>query len=404
MKKQVIIVGGGASGMAAGIQAAREGAAVTILEHMARPGKKLLSTGNGKCNLTNLNMSESAYRGADSQFIKQVLEAVNADQTLDFFCGLGLFLTDKNGYVYPNSGQASSVLDALRFELDHLKVTMVCDCQVEKITKDLTLDTSLGKMKADAVILAAGSKAASKTGSDGSGYELARGLGHHIIKPLPALVQLTCREGWYKQAAGVRTEGSVTIKADGRVLCSDKGELQFTDYGISGIPVFQVSRFAVRALSEGRKVTALLDLFPAMEEAALKELLYKRGLALSYRPAEEFLNGMLNKKLTWVLLKLAGIKGISTGQLKRPQIEKLSSLMKGLPTEITGSKDFDLAQVCSGGVDTKEVNPKTMESRLVKGLYLAGEILDVDGICGGYNLQWAWSSGILAGKCTGECL
>lgn len=399
MKKQVIIVGGGASGMAAGIQAAREGAAVTILEHTARPGKKLLSTGNGKCNLTNLNLSENAYRGADFRFIRQVLEAVNVEQTMDFFRGLGLALTDRNGYVYPNSGQASSVLDALRFELDHLGVSVVCDCKAEKISRDLTVATSLGKKKADAVILAAGSKAAPKTGSDGSGYELARGLGHHIIKPLPALVQLKCREGWYKQAAGVRTEGTVTLKIDGTVVCSDRGELQFTDYGISGIPVFQISRFAVRALSEGREAKALLDLFPAMEEASLKELLFKRVSALSYRPAEEFLNGMLNKKLTLILLKSAGIKGGNTGQIKRAQIEKLSSLMKSLPTDIIGSKDFDQAQVCSGGVDTKEVNPKTMESRLVKGLFLAGEILDVDGICGGYNLQWAWSSGILAGKC-----
>jgi len=403
MKQQVIIVGAGASGLAAAIQAARQGASVTVLEHTARPGKKLLSTGNGKCNLTNLMPPDGAYRGGQPEFIKKVLDRVTVEQTLEFFRDLGLVLTDRNGYVYPGTGQAASVLEALLFELDHLGVSIVTDCQVEEIKKDLTLMTSIGKKKADAVILATGSMAAPKTGSDGSGYQLARAFGHRILKPLPALVQLRCREKWYKQAAGVRTEANVTLKIDGKTAEADRGELQFTDYGISGIPVFQVSRFAARELDAGRKVTAELDLFPSMDFESTRQLLSERVKRFGYRPAEEFLNGVLNHKLARILLKEAGIpnEGI-VKNITAPQIKKLTSALKGLKTEILAANSFDQAQVCSGGIDTRDVDPNTMESKLMKGLYLAGEILDVDGICGGYNLQWAWSSGILAGTYAGR--
>ncbi len=403
MKRQVIIIGGGASGLSAGIQAARLGASVTILEHTARPGKKLLSTGNGKCNLTNLGTLEGVYRGGQPDFIKKVLNRISVEQTLEFFRSLGIVLMDRNGYVYPNSGQASTVLEALLSELDHLNVPIVCDCQVEEVKKDLTLVTSKGKLKADSVILASGSMAAPKTGSDGSGYKMASALGHHLIKPLPALVQLRCKEKWYRQAAGVRTEASVILKINGKTAASDRGELQFTDYGISGIPVFQVSRFAARGIEEGHLVTAELDLFPAMDLRSTERFLMERVKCFGYRPAEEFLNGVLNKKLAAVLIKEAGIGNMgSTRDLTSSHIKKLAEAMKALKTVITASNSFDQAQVCSGGVDTREIDPCTMESKLIKRLYLTGEILDVDGICGGYNLQWAWSTGILAGAYAGR--
>lgn len=403
MKRQVIIVGGGASGLAAGIQAARLGASVTILEHTSRPGKKLLSTGNGKCNITNLVTPEGAYRGGQPEFIKEVLDHITVGQTLDFFRSLGIVLMDRNGYVYPNSGQASTVLEALLSELAHLGVTITCDCQVKELKKDLTLVTSKGRMKADSVILAAGSMAAPKTGSDGSGYRLAEALGHLVVKPLPALVQLKCKEKWYKQAAGVRTEAFIKLKIDGKTAASDRGELQFTDYGISGIPVFQVSRFAARGIEDGHLVTAELDLFPSMDLRGTESFLLERAKLFDYKPAEEFLNGVLNKKLAPILLKEAGIsKAGNIRNITPSHINKLAAAMKGLKTIITAANSFDQAQVCSGGIDTREVDPSTMESKLIKRLYLAGEILDVDGICGGYNLQWAWSSGILAGTYAGR--
>lgn len=402
MKQQVIIIGGGASGLAAGIQAARKGACVTILEHTARPGKKLLSTGNGKCNLTNLNLTLEGYRGGNPDFIQRVLKNVDVQKTMDFFYSLGLMLTDRNGYVYPASGQASSVLDGLRFESEHLGVKILCDCQVDAIGKDLTLATSLGKKKGDAVILAAGSKAAPKTGSDGSGYPLAKALGHRIVTPLPALVQLKCKEKWHKEAAGVRAEALVTLWTGNQLLSEDRGEVQFTDYGLSGIPVFQVSRFAARALEQGSEVFAALDLMPDQSPQAVKNLLEQRAREFSYRPAVEYLNGVFNKKLGSVLLKEAGIGKGTVGEIPPFSIKKLAAVIKGLKARVASVNSFDQAQVCSGGVDLSDINPDTMESRLVPGLYFAGEILDVDGICGGYNLQWAWSTGILAGSCAAK--
>lgn len=403
MRKRVIVIGGGAAGMTAAIAAARSGADTVILEHTKRPGKKILSTGNGKCNLTNLDMKKEAFRGEEPGFAWNVVKAVPVDATLRFFEDLGLVLTDRNGYVYPASGQASSVLDALRFELDHLKIPVLCEQEVLSITRDLKVRTGDGEQRADAVILAAGSKAAPGTGSDGSGYKLAKSLGHRIIKPLPALVQLRCKEPWYKQFSGVRTDSLVTLYCGGEKTASDRGELQFTDYGISGIPVFQVSRFAARALDDGKAVTARLDLFPAMGRQELYGFLKDRTKRLGYRPSGEFLNGVMNKKLHPALLKEAGIPlNLRSADLTDQQLRRLAERIKGLETTVTAANSFEQAQVCSGGIAVTEVNAATMESKLVKNLFFAGEILDVDGICGGYNLQWAWSSGILAGRNAGR--
>ena len=403
MKQQIIIIGAGASGLAAGISAAREGASVTIMEHTARPGKKLLSTGNGKCNITNLQFPKDAYRGNQPDFVLPALHTVTVSQTMDFFRELGIVLTERNGYVYPNSGQASTVLEAMLFELEHLGVRIMTECPVKEIKKDLTVITDHGKHRGDRIILAAGSMAAPKTGSDGSGYSLASKLGHHIIEPLPALVQLRCKEKWYKQAAGVRTDALVTLKIDGKAAASDRGELQITDYGISGIPVFQISRYAARALNEGRKAEAQLDFLPELSPTDLEKLLLTRHRQFGYRPAEEFLHGVLNSKLAKILLKEAGIGRESwVKEITEKEIKNLVRCIKELKTIIVSTNTFDQAQVCSGGVDTREVDPVTMESKLIRGLYFSGEILDVDGICGGYNLQWAWSSGITAGSHAGR--
>jgi predicted Rossmann fold flavoprotein len=402
MKQQVIVVGGGASGLTAAIVAARSGASVAIMEHTSKPGKKILSTGNGKCNLTNMKQFDEAYRSNYPEFINKARKKVTVNEILDFFQDLGLVLTDRNGYIYPYSGQATAVLDALLSELNYLGVEIITDCQVKQIKPDLTVITSSGKRKADAVILAAGSMAAPKTGSDGSGYELAKALGHKIIPPLPALVQLRCKETWYKQATGVRTEATVTLKVDGKVTASDRGELQFTDYGVSGIPVFQVSRFAVKGLKENKSVIIELDLLPTMDYTETIGLLTERRSRFAHRPAKEFLNGVINQKLIPILLKEAKIHSGNVTQITEDQIKALTDALKVLKTAVTSYNSFEQAQVCSGGIDTREVNPETMESSLIKGLYLAGEVMDVDGICGGYNLQWAWTSGILSGRYAGR--
>ena len=403
MGRQVIVIGGGASGLTAAIWAARAGAGVTLLEHMDRVGKKILSTGNGKCNLTNLVQDPSCYRGERPEFACEVIRHFSVEDTLAFFRELGVFPKIKNGYVYPNSEQASAVLDVLRMEAEHQKVNIICGCEVESIrTRPFVVSTSAGEYRADRIILATGGKAAPATGSDGSGYRLAKELGHRIIKPLPALVQLRCGDGYEKQLAGIRTEAKVTLNADGHVIAEDTGELQLTDYGISGIPVFQVSRYAAKALDRKQTVTAIVDYLPALTwEDTLKEL-QQRKERMAYRNAETFFTGLLNKKLAQVVLKKAGVTpSFPMEQASGRQLRKLAEQIKAMTFAVTATNPFAQAQICCGGVDTGQVDPATMESKLVPGLYLAGELLDVDGICGGYNLQFAWSAGYLAGKSAG---
>ena len=265
------------------------------------------------------------------------------------------------------------------------------------------MKTSQGNFSGETLILACGSKAAPGTGSDGSGYKLAKRLGHHIIKPLPALVQLRCPEKFFKQLAGVRADASVILYSDGRKLAEDKGEVQLTDYGISGIPVFQVSRFAARALDEGRDVRAVLNFYPECPETETRRILKERSERLKERQVEDFFSGWIHKKLAALFLKQAGIRPDRTvGSLTETQIQTLGDLLYRFEVSVNGTNSFEQAQICCGGVDVREVDAQTMESKKVKGLYFAGEILDVDGICGGYNLQWAWSSGAAAGKCAGR--
>lgn len=401
-KRRVVIIGGGAAGLTAAITAARRGAHVTIAEHMDRVGKKILSTGNGRCNLTNLRMEPECYRSGDAGFPMKVIEGFNVEDTLAFFRGLGIEPKDRNGYIYPNSDQASAVLDVLRLEAEHLGVRVLVSCEPGAIecTRDTyKIHTSQGVLEADALILAAGSKAAPATGSDGSGYELVRKLGHRVIKPLPALVQLRCQGSIYKQMAGIRTEAVVRLFADGKQLAEDKGELQLTDYGLSGIPVFQISRFGARALDEGKKVIVKVDFMPSWKDEEALGLLKKRAARMDYKTAEELLVGLLNKKLAAALLRLAGISlSQKAGELSPGQLSKLARQMKAYEAMVMSVNPFASAQVCCGGVDVHEVNASTMESKLRKNLYLAGELLDVDGICGGYNLQFAWSSGAVAGR------
>lgn len=407
MKKQVIIVGGGASGLMAGIAAAREGAEVTILEHMDRVGKKLLSTGNGRCNMTNLSLRAEYYRCSQKQFPMKVLDRFSVWDTLTFFDELGIVTKNRNGYIYPNSEQASSVLDTLRMEAEHRGVKTVVSCHIDRITKSgkgaFLVKAGDETYRSGSLILATGSKAAPATGSDGSGYAYAEAFGHRIISPLPALVQLRCEGKFFKQLAGIRCEAVVKLKCDGKILAADEGELQLTDYGISGIPTFQISRFASVALHEGRKVTAVVDFFPTKSMEDARQFLRQRARNLAYRNAGDFLTGVLNKKLATVLLKLSGINLEETvGQIKPAMLERLVNHMKLFEAAVTATNSFEQAQVCCGGVDTREIRPETMESRLVSGLYLTGELLDVDGICGGYNLQWAWSTGAIAGRCAGR--
>ena len=409
MKGRIGIVGAGASGLAAAIAAARAGAQVTVIEHMDKAGKKILSTGNGRCNLTNRRMEAECFRCGQKDFPMKVIERFGLEETLGFFEGLGILIKDRNGYLYPYSDQASSVRDVLLQEAERRRVQIHLSCHIERIEErpcgGFVLHTDQGRLSEDALILAAGSKAAPSTGSDGSGYELARQLGHSIIKPLPALVQLRCQGNMYRQMAGVRTEAGVRLLVDGELAAEDRGELQLVDYGLSGIPIFQVSRFAARALDQRRRVTVRVDFMPAWEEREAFVLLKKRASLLGYKPVSDFFTGMLNPKLAQVLVKCSGVDpSLKAGELTGKQLGRILGQLKSYEAIVMSVNPFANAQVCCGGVDTRQVDPRTMQSRIKRGLYFAGEILDVDGICGGYNLQFAWSSGVTAGRSAARAL
>ena len=400
--RTVAVIGGGASGMMAAVTAASEGARVILLEHKDRIGKKILSTGNGRCNFTNIHQEPICYHSEDPMFPWEVVERFNAQAVISFFLQLGVYSKNRNGYIYPNSDQASAVLDAFRMELDRLKVEIRTGVECREIRpgkKGFTVLTDQGPVRADRVILCAGSKAAPTTGSDGSGYDLAKKLGHRILPVLPALTALKCEEKFFKSIAGVRANGSVSIWSGGECIAKDTGEIQLTDYGISGIPVFQVSRYASKLLYEKKETDAVLDFMPDFTKTQTDAFLRARAKTRPDKSAEMFLIGLFHKKLCDLWIRLSEIpRQRKAGELTEDEIARLTSLIKEFRVRVRETNPYDKAQVCCGGVDTREVNPETLESVYVPGVYFAGEILDVDGMCGGYNLTFAWASGYVAGK------
>ena len=400
--RTVAVIGGGASGMMAAVTAASEGARVILLEHKDRIGKKILSTGNGRCNFTNIHQEPICYHSEDPLFPWEVVERFNAQAVISFFFQLGVYSKNRNGYIYPNSDQASAVLDAFRMELDRLKVEIRTGVECREIRpgkKGFTILTDQEPVRADRVILCAGSKAAPTTGSDGSGYDLAKKLGHRILPVLPALTALKCEEKFFKSIAGVRANGSVSIWSGGECIAKDTGEIQLTDYGISGIPVFQVSRYASKLLYEKKEMDAVLDFMPDFTKEQTNAFLRARAKTRPDKSAEMFLIGLFHKKLCDLWIRLSEIpRQRKAGELNSDEIARLTDLIKEFRVRVRETNPYDKAQVCCGGVDTREVNPETLESVYVPGVYFAGEILDVDGMCGGDNLTFAWASGYVAGK------
>ncbi len=385
MSNSVIVIGAGASGMMAAIQAARSGARVTVLEGNDRPGHKLAATGNGRCNFTNLFQEPGCYRSSLPGFPAAALAAFTAQDTIAFFTDLGIYSVNRDGYMYPRSMQARSMIHALTMELERLRVKVKTREKVTQLIREesgFTVRTRSWHYQADRVILAAGSNASAIQGAGRDGYELALAMGHRVIEPLPALTGLKCRGASFSAWAGVRTQAVVTLLTDGRPSARECGEIQLTEYGISGIPVFCVSRFAAAALREGKKVRACLDFFPDMTLSELQDFLARRRKKWPERTAKDLLDGLFPDRLCQIL----------AGESDPAKAIKYFTL------QVTGTQDFAHAQVCAGGVDVSQIDPETMESRLCDGLYLCGEVMDVDGTCGGYNLQWAWSSGAAAGR------
>ncbi len=400
MSKKIAVIGGGAAGMMAAIQAADAGALVDLYERNDRVGKKLLATGNGRCNFTNLDMQKNAYYGSAVSLYDNLFPIFGVRETVAFFNRHGMLIKDRNGYLYPLSEQASTVLDILRFSLEQYKVRVYTDSIITALQPDkkLQITSPVGGRTYDAVILACGGRAAPKTGSDGNGYKLAEKLGHHINTVVPALVQLRCFEDFFKMVSGVRIDAKLTLCIDGEEENSVQGELQLTDYGISGIPVFQFSRQAAYALYDKKKVSVNINFLPNRSAESYKALWKERWERQGGQILEQFLTGLSNKKINQLIIKLAGCNAHDTANdipaAKRRTIERL---YRKLTVSVRETNGFEQAQVSAGGIPAEELTDQ-LESIYIPNLFFAGEIIDMDGICGGYNLQWAWTSGAVAGR------
>ncbi|NLK99538.1 MAG: NAD(P)/FAD-dependent oxidoreductase [Clostridiales bacterium] len=405
MNYDIIVVGAGASGLVAAITAARSGGSVLIIEQKEKAGKKILATGNGKCNYTNIHQSPDCYRSDDSTYAMRVLSNFDNNSAINFFEELGIIPKNRNGYIYPNSEQAASIVSVLLMECERLKIDILYNEKVIEVNQpDFTLitvksDNSRASYHGRVLILATGGCASPKLGSDGSGYELAKTFNHKIIKPLPALVSLKSPDKFCKTISGVRTMAKATLYIDRKPIKTEEGEIIFTDYGISGIPIMQLSRFASRALHEGKTVYLNLDLYQHNSQEELTGLLKKRCKINPDKTIEQMMVGMLNHKLNYIIIKEANLDPKSPCHILREKdITNLSRKIKSFRVRIKETNSFDFAQVTSGGVSTHEIEADTMKSKLKEGLYLSGELIDVDGTCGGYNLQWAWTTGYIAGK------
>ena len=396
------IIGAGASGMAAALAAAENPEVeVLVLERQSRVGRKLLATGNGRCNLTNLHALEGGYHGESPDFSKEALTRFSPEETLAWFRSLGLYtVAEPSGRVYPYSDQANSVVDVLRLAMDKPNITLVTGFTVEKIRREpegFTLSSREDSYFCHKVIVACGGLAGSKLGGTMSGYQLLGKLGHRSTRLRPALVQIKCGWGGVVGLKGVRANCHVKIFRDEALFAQSTGELQFTEMGLSGPVIFEISRDVCFGKGDWE---ARLDFLPEMSPAELEAMLLERQQRNF--PMEELLTGILHNRLGRVLTKAAGIGGRQAGDLTREEIGQVCRTVKAFAIPLTEPLGMDSAQVTAGGVLTENFDPQTMESRLVPGLYACGEVLDVDGDCGGYNLQWAWSSGRTAGLHAGK--
>ena len=394
MKTEIAVIGGGASGMMAAITARKSGKEVIILERKDRILKKVLITGNGRCNITNVNANISNYFGKNISSVENILNSFNPQDTMDFFNGLGIICNEENrGKVYPLSGQASSVVDALRFEAERLGIRIETEFYVRKIEKEgfkfKIYSEDRKKIEAGRVIIAAGGQSYPELGSNGSGFELAKELGHSVTRLSPSIVQLKTEKNQVKGLQGIKTDAAVTAYGDNKKICTYDGELLFTDYGISGNVVFNIS-FVMPLY---KNVEFEIDFMEKFDYNELYEMLKERKRILSHLTMENYFNGMINKKLGQFLSKVSGIEKLSkpVKDLNDSEIRKLCTVLKKYRVKILDTTGFKNAQVTAGGVSLNEVNTETLESGIVKGLYFSGEVLDVYGECGGFNLQWAWA-------------
>lgn len=398
MNYDLIIIGGGACGITASIMAKDLGINVALVEGTDRIGKKLLTTGNGRCNITNSKINYLRYHSDNDLFFKSTLDNFTLEDTINYFNTLGIYLTTLDeGKMYPMSLQASSVLDIFRMNLEDKSIAIHVNTKINSIKKDKSFKIQAENgdiFTSEYVLLCTGGKSYTKTGSDGSGYNLAKTLGHSIISTSPGLVQLKLQYSKLKAISGVKFDGTASILVDGTLKREETGEILFTDYGISGPPILQLSRIASKGIQNNKSISLKVDMMDQFSKDDLINFLENHFALFSYRSISENLIGIIHKKLIPIILKEVGIEDIheATYNISYDLRYKLYSLLKNWTFTVSGTNSFDNAQVTLGGVNTTEVDNVTLQSKLVPKLYFGGEILDVDGDCGGFNLQWAWSS------------
>ncbi len=391
------VIGGGASGICAAIAAKKNNPSLKIFiaEALPRAGKKILATGNGRCNLTNINACADDY---NTDFVADIMKKYNPQKVIEFFGTIGLLtVTDAEGRVYPMSNTASSVLDCLRFAAESLGIEIICDTHVDTIVKKGSCFIINGAYRAEMVIISTGGKASPSQGSDGSGYRLLQSLGHSITPLYPGLVQLAVKEN-VKALKGIRVKANVSLFDNNKMINASKGEVLFTDYGLSGIAVMDISRNVKKG-----NYTCCIDALPSLTDKEIQKFLLSRRDDNPLLSVENALGGILPKKAGQYILKACSFKGETPmRQLNSSEIKNICEKIKCLAFTVTGTNGFNNAQITVGGADVSEFDSRTLESKIVKGLYCTGEILDVDSVCGGFNLQWAWASGLAAGKTASE--
>ena len=401
MLYDVLIVGGGASGLMAASALALRGRRVVLLEKQARVGRKLLSTGNGRCNLTNEGMMPENYHSETPEFVRPALAAFPVEKTLKWFHALGLLtVTEPSGRVYPLSDSANSVLDVLRFAIEGKEnITLLTGQPVLGVTRvsgGFRVETEQETYDCENVIVACGGMAGAKIGGVKDGYTLLQCLGHSRTALHPALVQLTTETEYPKALKGVRADAHLTLAAKRTVLARTEGEVQFTEKGVSGPAVFDLSR---AASTGGEGLTLTLDFLRDYPIREVYDRLCARRKAAPKLTAADLLTGMLHNRLGRTMIRYVNQKADTPlSELSDAALKEIARACKGFQLPVRGTEGFDSAQVTAGGIRCTEFDARTMESRIVPGLFACGEVLDVDGDCGGFNLQWAWSSGHLAGR------
>lgn len=405
--KRVLIIGGGAAGMMAAISASAKGAKVTIYEHKHELGKKILSTGNGKCNITNRHLDKACYNSCDLNKVEEYFKAFDEEDTISTFKSFGLLIKDNGGYLYPACEQAIAVRDILVSQLKSYEVEIVTDILTEEIVKNkniFSVKTKKGVREFDNVVLACGSYAGlrktERIDGDIDGYSLAYHLGHKIIPVKPALTQLICREEYFKDISGVRATCNIRLYKNGELIGEEFGEMQLTEFGVSGIPVFQLSRHVSEDLDAD--YTLLVDLLPGFDEEEFKFFIKRRILSYQGMSVGKFFLGLLNNKLNALFIRLGGLNAdMKIDESNQERVMESAFKLKAWSIGVKRTKSFENSQCCLGGVPLSEID-KTCQSLVTPGLYIVGEMLDVDGRCGGYNLQWAWTTGHIAGSAAGK--